>query len=148
MKKKSDSVSDNIYVRAIIIALASFGVAGGFALALPQIDEVTSQKILESLISLNGVLFGFTAVMIGLFLRESIKLTDKTLKRCLTLSLVAFLCFIFSILLSFLTIGLGQEFMEMPALTPVFATVFGAICASVDLILLFTDEYYPPKKDA
>jgi uncharacterized protein YacL len=148
LKKKSESVSDNIYLRAIIFAIVTFVVSGFFASLLPQINEVTAQKILESLISLDGVLFGFTAVMIGLFLRQSIKLSDKTLKRAIGLSLVAFLCFIISIFLSFLTIGFGQEYMEMPVLTPVFATIVGAICASVTLILLFTDEYYPPKKDA
>jgi hypothetical protein len=52
-----------------------------------------------------------------------------------------------SIFLSFLTLGFGQEYMEMPVLTPVFATIFGAICSSVSLILIFTDEYYPPNGD-
>jgi uncharacterized protein YacL len=143
--KKRDSVSDNIYLRATIIAFITFVVSGVLGALLPQTDEVTSQKILESLITLDGVLFGFTAVMIGFFLRESLKLTDKTMKRSLTLSLTAFLCFIFSIFLSFMGISLGLDYMEMPVLTPVFGTVFGAFCASANLILIFSDEHYPPK---
>lgn len=123
-------------------------ILGFLSYLFPKIDEVAAQKILESLLSLNGVLFGFTAVMVSLFLRQSIKLTDKTLKRAIGLSLVAFFCFIFSISLSFLTMGLGQEYMEMHVFTPVFATIAGAVCASVTLLSVFTDEYYPPEKAA
>ena len=113
---------------------------------MPKIDEVTSQKILTSLISLNGVLFGFTGVMVGLFLRNIIRLSEKTLKRCMGLVMVAFWCFIFSILFSFLIIGLGQEVINMPTFTPVFATAAGAFCSSIYLVMIFLDEYYPPKK--
>jgi hypothetical protein len=89
------------------------------------------------------VFFGFTAVMVGLFLRESIKLTEKTLIQSLTFAMIAFWSFISSILFSFLLIGLGQDKVLVPTFAPVFITVFGAICSSVYLVMVFSDEAFP-----
>jgi len=145
-KKHQDSMSDIVYAWSffgvVIALLAAFFVAKN----LPQIDDATAQKILVPLVSLDGVLFGFTAVMVSLFLHDVTKLSERTFKRSLQFAMMAFWIYIFSILSSFLVMGLGQEYMNMPALAPVFMTFVGTVCSSVFMILIFIDEYYPLQK--
>lgn len=111
----------------------------------PAFDDAIVQKISELLIALDGTLFGFTAVMTGLFLRERKMLASKTMSGFLTWALLAFWSFIFSILFCFILIGLGQESTTIPAMAPVLLTVFGGICASVYMVLVLADEYFPPQ---
>lgn len=138
-------MSESLYGIAIIVVLVAFLVFHLLTLVMPKVDEPTAQKMLVPLIGLDGVLFGFTGVMAGLFMRNINRLAEKTLKGSLRLVLIAFWLFVLSFLFSFLLLGLGQDVMQMSVFTPIFATAFGAVCASVYLVLVFVDEFYPPK---
>jgi len=120
------------------ILLASF---------IPQVETALAQKILEILIGLDGVLFGFTGVMIGLFLRNSHKLSETTLRRCFMFALMAFWSYILSIFGSFLILALGQQKASMQLFTPVFLTIFGSFCSSIYLVMVFIEEIFPEEKE-
>jgi membrane associated rhomboid family serine protease len=138
-------MSANLYGVAVIVVIVAFLVFHLLSLGMPKIDETTAQKMLVPLIGLDGVLFGFTGVMAGLFMHNINRVAEKTLKRSLRLVLIAFWFFVFSFLFSFLLLGLGQDVMQMSVFTPIFATALGAVCSSIYLVLVFVDEYYPPK---
>jgi len=122
---------------------------GAFFLAsfFPRVETTLGQKLLETVISLDGVLFGFSAVMIGLFLRNFYKLSEITMKRCLLFALDSFWSFIVSILFAFTIMGLGQENANIPLFTPILLTLFGGLCSSIYLILIFIEEIFPPEKE-
>jgi hypothetical protein len=131
--------SEDVYVYSTLIIVIVFLVADGIAKSQPAISTSLSADILKMVITLNGVLFGFTGVMIGLFTKNLSKIPKKNLRSILFVSTLAFFSYIFSILFSFLILAYGQEYIQMATLTPLFTTIFGAICASIYLLLTFYD---------
>jgi len=130
-------------------AMIEFGVTIGamfLASFFPYVETTLAQKILETVISLDGVLFGFSAVMVGLFLRNSHKLSDITLKRCLMFALLSFWSFILSIFFAFIVLALGQQGTNIPLFTPIFLTLFGSLCSSIYLVMIFIEEIFPSKR--
>lgn len=74
---------DDFFWPAFSVIFVSVG-ASFLASFVPHVETALAQKILEILIGLDGVLFGFSGVIIGLFLRNSHRLSEITLKRCFT----------------------------------------------------------------
>ena len=127
--------------------MVAVGIGASFlGFLLPRIEETIAQKILETLIGVDGVLFGFSGVMIGLFLRNFHKLSEITLKRCFMFASLSFWSYIFSIFLAFIVMALGQERVSIPVFMPVFLTIFGALCSSIYLLMIFIEEIYPSEK--
>jgi len=120
------------------ILLASF---------FPDVETTLAQRILEALIRLDGVLFGFTAVMVGLFLRDFRKLSEPTLKFCLLFVMLSFWSYIVSILFAFTILTLGQEGATIPLFTPIYLTLFGSICSSIYLVMIFIEEIFPKEQE-
>lgn len=129
--------------------MIEFGVTIGvmfLASFFPHVETALAQKILETLIGLDGVLFGFSAVMVGLFLRNSHKLSEITLKRCLLFALLSFWSFILSIMFAFIIFTLSQQGTTITLFTPIFLTLFGSLCSSIYLVMIFIEEIFPSKR--
>jgi hypothetical protein len=117
-------------------------------LVLPVSDPALAQKMLELTISLDGVLFGFSAVMIGFFFRNSNKISDPKLKTSLWWALVAFWSYIFSILLAFIAMSeLNQQTTYIPVFMPILLTIFGSIFTSIYMVLIFIEEIFPVENE-
>jgi hypothetical protein len=109
---------------------------------LPRLEKTLAQLMYEDLIRLDGVLFGFSAVMLGLFLRDFPKMSEKSFDHCLVFVTTSFLCYILSILLSFMGMAFGQQWV----FGLVVLTVAGAISSSIYIIMTLVEEYYPTAK--
>lgn len=142
LKKPDDFYFWSAMIELIIVIGAMF-----LASFLPYVETTLARKILETVISLDGVLFGFSAVMMGLFLRNSHKLSEATLRRCLMFALSSFWSFILSIFFAFLVLALGQQGTNIPFFTPILLTLFGSLCSSIYLILIFIEEIFPSEKE-
>jgi hypothetical protein len=133
----------DIYVFSASVLIIAFLVAHVIAsLVLPSISESLSLEIQKMVITINGVLFGFTGVMVGLFTRNTSKISKKNLKKVFILSTIAFFSFIFSMLFSFLLVAFGQETLRMAPLTPLIVMIFGAVCSAIYLPLTFFDNAF------
>ena len=146
-KRKMFKKSEDFYFWSAMIALVITIGAMFLASFFPYVETTLARKILETVIGLDGVLFGFSAVMIGLFLRNSHKLSEITLKRCLMLALSSFWSFILSILFAFIVLALGQQGTNIPLFTPIFLTLFGSLCSSIYLVMIFIEEIFPLEKE-
>ena len=138
---------DDFYFWSAMIELVIGCGAAFLASFFPYVETTLAQKILETVIGLDGVLFGFSAVMIGLFLRDSHELSEITLKRCFIFALCSFWSFIISIFFAFIVLASGQEGTNIPLFTPILLTLFGSLCSSIYLILIFIEEIFPPEKE-
>jgi len=138
--------AEDIFFWSSMIELLAFVVVSLLDSSFPNVEATTAQKILEALIPLDGVVFGFSGVMVGLFLRNFHKLSEKTLKGCFMFTALSFWSYIFSILFSFLYIALGQERVTYSVFTPVLLTIFGLLCSSILLLMIFAEEIYPSKE--
>jgi len=133
----------DFYFWSVMIVFAVSIGAIFLASFFPYVEITVAQRVLEALIRLDGVLFGFTAVMVGLFLRDLRMLSEVTLKRCLLLVMSSFWSYIVSILFAFTILALGQENVTIPLFTPIYLTLFGSICSSIYLVMIFIEEIFP-----
>lgn len=130
--------ADDVYVWSAIIAIAIVGVASLVAYLLSPTTLTVPQSMPENIIRLDGVLFGFSGAMLGLFIGKLEKVSKKFLFRCLTLALASFWCYIFSIAFTFfLYMNLGE--IEW-VFVSIILTLAGTICSSVYPVLLFAKE--------
>lgn len=146
-KIKKFEKPDDFYFWSAIIELGVTIGAMFLASFFPYVETTLAQKILETVISLDGVLFGFSAVMIALFLRNYHKLSEITLKRCLMFALLSFWSFILSIFFAYIVLALGQQGTTIRLFTPIFLTLFGSVCSSIYLVMIFIEEIFPPEKE-
>jgi vacuolar-type H+-ATPase subunit I/STV1 len=116
--------------------------ASALAAALPGVNPELQQPTFDSLIRLDGVLFGFTAVMLGLFFRDIVRISEKTAFRALVFIMVSFFSYIVSIIVSFT--GLTQiSGFPNSAFFALFLTVAGLVSSSIYIVMVLVDEYYP-----
>lgn len=142
-KKVDDFLVWSIFFEIGIVLLAML-----IGLGLPVSDPVLAQKMLELTVSLDGVLFGFSAVMIGFFLRNSNKISEPKLKISLWWALVAFWSYISSILIAFIAMSeLNQQIITIPIFTPIWLTIFGSIFTSIYMVLIFIEEIFPVENE-
>ena len=135
--------SNDLYALSASILIIVFLVAHFIAKSVPSIDSTLSDEIQKAVITTDGVLFGFTGVMVGLFARTINSFSNQNLKRLFLFAMLAFLSFVFSMLFSFLLVAFGQETLQMAPLTPLIVIVFGAFCASIFILLTFYDNVFP-----
>ena len=106
---------------------------------MPPATVIGAQSMLETLIRLDGVLFGFSAVMIGLFVGKFERVSKRFLNRCFMFALLSFWSYIFSIFSAFINIYTGMQ-GNIPIFMPVLLTLFGALCSSIYTVLVFIEE--------
>lgn len=122
------------FFSAIVVSIVSF-LASILSLSLPMVPLDVSPKILESVIRLDGVLFGFTAVMLSLVYRE-IRFRNKKFSNITTklevFSVTSFLCYLLSIFMSFSFLMNQTRGNEI--FVPVILTCFGGLCSSIYVV--------------
>jgi uncharacterized membrane protein YwaF len=116
-----------------VIIFVSYLVASAY----PSIPVTDTQSILQTLISLDGVLFGFSAVMVGLVFGRQKGISKRLVKYSTLLILVSFWCYFVSLWLSFNYIFLRTQ---KGVFTPIFVTLIGAVCSSIYMVMLFLIE--------
>lgn len=142
-KKVDDFIFWSIIFEVALVLLAII-----LALGLPVSDPALAQRMLELTITLDGVLFGFSAVMIGFFLRNSTKISEPKLKVSLMWGLCAFWSYISSILLAFVTMrDLNTQIAIFSVFAPIWLTIFGAIFSSIYMVLIFIEENFPAENE-
>lgn len=129
--------ADDMLFWSMLIELA-VGIGAFFIASLmPPADVIRTQTMLETLIRLDGVLFGFSGVMVGLFIEKSKPMGQKSFYSCLMFALLAFWSYFLSISFAFINIYIGvQEWVFMP----VPLTLFGILCSSIYTLMVFIEE--------
>ncbi len=97
-----------------------------------------SARIMENVIRLDGVLFGFSAVMLTLIYRAVA--TEKSKLSVTFLSAISFWSYLLSIFMSFSNLMWQNSSNQI--FVPVLLTCFGGLCSSiyVIMIMLQTEE--------
>ena len=134
--------ADDMFFWSMMIELA-VGIGAFFIASLmPPKDIIQTENMLDALIRLDGVLFGFSGVMVGLFIGKLKSMSKRSLYDCLMFALLAFWSYFLSITFSFLNIYIGiQEWV----FTPVLLTLFGILCSSIYTLMVFIEEQEPRK---
>ena len=119
------------FFSAIIVIIASF-FALILSLPLPEVPVDVSSKVLENVIRLNGVLFGFTAAMLSIVYYKE-KSYDEKFYATTVFSVTSFLSFLLSIFIAFCF--LINQTQSSQIFVPVILTCFGGLCSSVYIVL-------------
>lgn len=140
--------SNDFFFWSIVLEFVLILIAGVIGSTLMVTDQAIAQKMLELTITLDGVLFGFSAVMIGFYFRGSSTISESRLKLSLWWALMAFWSYIMSILISFMTMAwLNRQTFVFSVFTPIWLTILGSIFTSIYLILLFIEEIFPEQDE-
>lgn len=111
-------------------------------------DPTVAQKMLELTINLDGVLFGFSAVMVGFFFHSYDKISKPNVKRGLWWGLAAFWMYIMSILFAFMAMSNSNpQATGIPIFTPTCLTIFGSIFTSICIMLIFLETIFPVENE-
>lgn len=124
------------FLSAFIVTVVSFLgsiVAGSFSTVTVEISKL----VLENVIRLDGVLFGFTAAMISIFYFKAETQHRKFLALAVC-AVTAFLSYLLSIYMSFCFLMAGER--SGGIFLPVIITCFGGFCSSVYIVLLTIEE--------
>jgi len=144
MNNKEEKKKPNIGVQsakvyftsALIVAVVSFlgsTLAGSFS----PVTIETSKTILENVIRLDGILFGFTATMISIFYFKA-ETRHKQFLTIAVFSVTAFLSYLLSIYMSFCFLMAGEH--SGGIFLPVIITCFGGLCSSVYIVLITIEK--------
>jgi hypothetical protein len=136
-KNKTGVQSAKVYFVSalIVVAVSFFGslLTGSFS----TVTIETSGIVLENVIRLDGVLFGFTATMISIFYFKAETRHRKFLKITI-FSVTAFLSYLLSIYMSFSFLMAGER--SGGIFLPVILACFGGLCSSVYIVLVMIDK--------
>lgn len=142
-KKGIIKTPEDMYIWSVFTVFIFFLIGLIFAIFSPYVEISIRYAILDSVIRLDGVLFGFSAVMIGLFVREFRELSRTTMKRCLMFGLLSFWSYILSISISFLIMAFNQTSLYF---VPINLVIIGSICSSINLVLVLAEEVFSSEK--
>jgi hypothetical protein len=101
--------------------------------SLPSVTLETSTVVLENVIRLDGILFGFTAAMLSIFYLKGQPL-QRSFLSVIVFIVTAFLSFLLSIFMSFSYLMQGLHTNAI--FLPVILTCFGGLASSVYVILV------------
>jgi len=125
--------------------LAALGITGfSFAGAaiLPKMTDTYAISVLSNTIQLDGVLFGFTAVMFGFFYSKGIIRRGQT--NLLFLVITSF--FIYYLSLAFAFFLLGDQSTDGLIVGPALMAVIGGFLSSVMVVRALAKEQKPDEK--
>lgn len=137
--KKNKTVVQSVkvyFLSALIVVAVSFLgslLIGSFS----TVTIETSRVVLENVIRLDGVLFGFTAAMISIFYFKA----EAHHRKFLTIavfSVTAFLSYLLSIFMSFSFLMAGEH--SGGIFLPVILACFGGLCSSVYIVLVMIEK--------
>jgi glucan phosphoethanolaminetransferase (alkaline phosphatase superfamily) len=127
----------------IIVGVADVLVRTG---VFPKVTGDLRTSLFENLITLDGVLFGFSIVMLGLFFPNLQKMSDGTVFCCMVFIMVSFFGYIISIGASFVGIGSGSSASFMNPYFDLVLTLSSLVFSSIYILMILIDEYYPSEK--
>lgn len=127
-----------LYFLAAFVVLVVFLAATVLSASFPPVSQNTATTLLENVIRLNGMLFGFSAVMVGLVFGTLQEKNKKLRSKYLLFALCAFLSFLLSIFVSFSYLMQSQS--DGLIFAPVVLTCFGGICSSVYIVVTYLWE--------
>lgn len=127
---------------AIVIAASFFGSLVANSYSSVTVD--VSKTVLENVIRLDGVLFGFTAAMLSIFYFKG-EPHRRTLLIITVLSVTAFLSYLLSILISFVFLMTGEH--SGGIFLPVTLACFGGLCSSVYIVLTTIEKDVESQKE-
>lgn len=133
--------AEKAFVWSAIDVLIATIVANFIEPIIEPAATIGTQSMLETLIRLDGILFGFTAVMMGLFIGKSERPSAVSFYRTIMYALISFWSYIFSILGAFVGIYLDDSLFW-----PVILTLFGAAHSSIYIVLVAFQEKLGAKK--
>jgi len=122
-----------IYLASALCVIVVFLFASLISLTLPVVPLDVSTKVLENVIRLDGVLFGFTAVMLSLVYRE-MKSYSKEFLYVTSFSITSFLCYLLSIFTAF--VSLMFQHRSSLIFVPVILACFGGVCSSIYITMI------------
>jgi len=132
-KAKLGAQSAKVYFISVVIVIAVSFFGSLVASSLSPVAADTSKTVLENVIRLDGVLFGFTAAMLSIFYFKGEPHHRKFLT-ITVLSVTAFVSFLLSIYMSFSFLMAGEH--SGGIFLPVILTCFGGLCSSVYIVLV------------
>lgn len=121
-----------VYFFSVAIVFVVFLVSIFLSSSFPIISSDTVIRVLENVITLNGVLFGFTAVMLSVVYHAT-KSYNEFYLSIMVFSVTSFLSYLLSLFMSFCF--LMSQITSGVIFTPVFLTCFGGLCSSVYIVL-------------
>lgn len=117
----------------IVVSFLSSLLTGSFS----SVTDETSKTVLENVIRLDGVLFGFTAAMISIFYFKA-ETHHRKFFTITVFSVTAFLSYLLSIYMSFSFLMAGEH--SGGIFLPVIITCFGGLCSSVYIVLVTVEK--------
>ena len=118
----------------LIVTILSF-IFSSYAFSPVSLE--VSERVLENIIRLDGVLFGFTAIMTSLIYREE-KFRGKKFLTLMGWSSISFFCYLLAIFMSFSF--LMSQTQDYQIFVPVILTCFGGLCSSIYMILTIIEQ--------
>lgn len=128
------------FIIVFIVTLLSFVLSRA---AFINVSVELYERILENIIRLDGVLFGFTAVMTSLIYRRK-EFRTKRFPTLLGWSTISFFCYLLSIFMSLSFLMTHTQ--DYQIFVPVILTCFGGLCSSIYIILTIIDLTTPKEK--
>ena len=121
-----------VYLFSVAIVFIVFLVSLFLSSSFPVTSSDTAIRVLENVITLNGVLFGFTAVMLSIVYHATKSYKEFHLI-IMVFAVTSFLSYLLSLYMSFCF--LMNKTTSGIIFTPVFLTCFGGLCSSVYIVL-------------
>jgi len=116
-----------------VVSLLGSILAGSFSSVTVEVSRI----VLENVIRLDGVLFGFTAAMISIFYFKA-ETQHKKFLAITVFSVTAFLSYLLLIYMSFCFLMAGEH--SGGIFLPVIITCFGGLCSSVYIVLVTVEK--------
>jgi len=136
-KSKVGVQSAKVYFTSALIVIVVSFFGSLLASSFSSVTIETSQTVLENVIRLDGVLFGFTAAMISIFYFKA-ETQHKKFLATVVFSVTAFLSYLLSIYMSFSFLMAGEH--SGGIFLPVIITCFGGLCSSVYIVLVTVEK--------
>jgi len=132
------------YAYGALIMLGVLGLAAFFSFISKTTTDDLAIPILQNTIQLDGLLFGFSAVMFGLiFTREKTTLPKKNEFKIAVVVFASFLCYIISLGAAFMT--LTNKNIGYWVLFPAWIAVFGVMISALYMVVFLLEK--PPSTE-
>jgi len=127
------------YIYGILMLIGWVGLSYLVSSALPISSDELAISILLNMIQLDGLLFGFSAVMFGfIFTREGVKMSRKHIFGITTLAFASFMCYIVSLAIDFVLLAIPE--VRYMALFSGFVAASGVVMSSLYMLIVLLEK--------
>jgi uncharacterized membrane protein len=132
-RKGLSATALKVYVFSVVVVIVVFILGSVLASSFSTVSVEVSARVLENVIRLDGVLFGFTAAMLSILFLKGQTHQRKFLS-AIVFTVIAFLSFLLSMFMSFSFLMTEQH--SGGIFLPVILTCFGGLSSSVYVVLV------------